>query len=104
MDIKELYIFCDKETLYDQSAPITSRLYFNEGSGQLCEDCYYRLCLEMKGCGGNANRDITDDEEIEKTKAMLHLMHELNEGRRSGEEEGWVSEETVRARFLNVSK
>lgn len=35
----------------------------------------------------------------EKTKAMLHLMCELNDGRRSGEEEGYVSSENVRAHF-----
>ena len=44
-------------------------------------------------------RDIADDEEFEKTKAMLRLMCELGEGRRSGEEEGWVPEEDVRAHF-----
>lgn len=42
--------------------------------------------------------------ELEKMKAMLRLMHELNEGRRSGEDEGWISEETARAHFLNQSK
>lgn len=46
-------------------------------------------------------RDIVDDEEFEKTKAVLRLMYELNEGRRSGEEEGWVSEKTVQTHFQN---
>lgn len=49
-------------------------------------------------------RDIADDEELEKTKAILRLMCELDKGRRSGEEEGWASEETVRMRFQNKSK
>lgn len=31
-------------------------------------------------------------------------MCELNEGRRSGEEEGWVSEEEVRAHFRAKGK
>lgn len=60
--------------------------------------------LTVNGRGRYTIRDIADDEEFEKTKAMLRLMCELNEGRRSGEEEGWVSEEEVRARFLNRSK
>lgn len=44
-------------------------------------------------------RDIAEDEEFEKTKTMLRLMCELNEGRRSGEEEGYLSEADVRAYF-----
>ncbi len=60
--------------------------------------------LTVNGRGRYTIRDIVDDEEFEKTKALLRLMCELNEGRRSGEEEGWVSEETVRAHFLNRSK
>lgn len=55
--------------------------------------------LTVNGRGRYTIRDIADDEEFEKTKAMLRLMCELNEGRRSGEEEDWVSEEDVRARF-----
>lgn len=39
---------------------------------------------------------IADDE---KKNALRRLMYELNEGRRSGEEEGWVSEEDVRTHF-----
>ena len=55
--------------------------------------------LTVNGRGRYTIRDIADDEEFEKTKAMLQLMCEINEGRRSGEEEGWVSEEEVRAHF-----
>lgn len=39
------------------------------------------------------------DEDFEKTKAMLRLMCELNEGRVSGEEEGYVSADDVRTYF-----
>ena len=55
--------------------------------------------LTVNGRGRYTIRDISDDEEFEKTKAMLHLMCELNEGRRSGEEEGYLSSEDVRATF-----
>ena len=49
-------------------------------------------------------RDIAKDEEFEKTKTMLRLMCELNEGRRSGEEEGYLSAEDVRAYFRSKRK
>ena len=60
--------------------------------------------LTVNGRGRYTIRDIADDEEFEKTKAMLRLMCEINEGRRSGEEEGWVSEEEVRAHFRAKGK
>ena len=63
-----------------------------------------QVYLTVNGRGRYTIRDITDDEEFEKTKAMLRLMCELNEGRRSGEEEGWVSEEEVRAHFRAKGK
>lgn len=49
-------------------------------------------------------RDIAEQEEFEKTKAMLPLMCKLNEGRRSGEEEGYLSAEDVRAYFRGKRK
>lgn len=55
--------------------------------------------LTVNGRGRYTIRDISEDEEFEKTKAMLRLMCELNEGRRSGEEEGYVSSDDVRAYF-----
>lgn len=58
----------------------------------------------INSCCQYTIRGIADDEEFKKVKAMFHLMCELNEGQRSGEEEGWMSEEEVRARFLNRSK
>ena len=53
--------------------------------------------LTVNGRGKYTIRDIAEDDEFEKTKAMLRLMCELNEGRRSGEEEGYISSEDVRA-------
>ena len=60
--------------------------------------------LTVNGRGRFTIRDIAEDEEFEKAKAMLRLMCELNTGVRSGEEEGWVSEEDVRARFRNKTR
>lgn len=55
--------------------------------------------LTVNGRGRYIIRDIADDEEYEKTKAMIRLMCELNAGKRSGEEEGYVSSDDVRAYF-----
>ncbi len=55
--------------------------------------------LTVNGRGRFTIRDIAEDEEFEKTKAMLRLMCELNEGRRSAEEDGTVSSDDVRAYF-----
>ena len=60
--------------------------------------------LTVNGRGRYTIRDIADDEEFEKTKAMLRLMCELSEGKRSGEDEGWISEADVRARFDGKAK
>ena len=43
--------------------------------------------------------DIAEQEEYEKTKAALRLMCELESGRKSGEENGWLSSDDVRAHF-----
>lgn len=55
--------------------------------------------LTRNGHGKFSVHSIEDDEEFEKTKAMLQLMMELVKGFRSGEEEGWLSEEDVDKHF-----
>ncbi|MBQ4424556.1 MAG: type II toxin-antitoxin system prevent-host-death family antitoxin [Lachnospiraceae bacterium] len=58
--------------------------------------------LTVNGRGRYTIRDIAEDEAFEKTKAMLRLFCELNEGRISGEKEGYVSAEEVRARLREL--
>jgi len=41
--MKERCIRCGKETEYDVSTPVTVRRWYVEGSGQLCEQCYFIL-------------------------------------------------------------
>ena len=48
--------------------------------------------LTKNGRGRYAIVDISD---YEKTQATLQLMNELNKGRRSGEEKGWLSLDEV---------
>lgn len=55
--------------------------------------------LTKNGRGCYAIVDIADQEEYEKTKAALRLMCELEEGRKSGEEKGWLSADEVRKHF-----
>lgn len=62
------------------------------------------IYLTVDGQRRYSIRDIADEEEFEKTKAMLHLMCELNEGRRFGEEEGWVSADDVRTHFQSLNQ
>ena len=57
--------------------------------------------LTVNGKGKYTIRDIAEDEEFEKAKAMLRLMCELNEGKNSGEEEGYVPSDDVRAYFCS---
>lgn len=42
---------------------------------------------------------IEDFEEIERTKAMLHLLLELQKGKQLGDIEGWLSREEMRKEF-----
>ena len=55
--------------------------------------------LTVNGRGKYTIRDIAEDEEFEKAKAMLRLMCELNEGKNSREKEGYVPSDDVRAYF-----
>lgn len=41
--MNELCIRCGKPTPYHPNTPITLRRYYVEGSGQLCEQCYFAL-------------------------------------------------------------
>ncbi|MGN1138452.1 MAG: hypothetical protein ACI4RM_03325 [Ruminococcus sp.] len=42
---------------------------------------------------------ISEQEDYEKTKAALRLMCSLDEGKKSGEEKGWLSDDDVRTHF-----
>lgn len=48
---------------------------------------------------GRGRYAILDMQDYEKTQATLRLMNELAKGRRSGEQEGWLSPEEMRAHF-----
>ena len=48
---------------------------------------------------GRGRYAIVDMQDYEKTQATLKLMNELAKGRRSGETEGWLSPDDMRAHF-----
>ena len=52
--------------------------------------------LTKNGRGKSAIVELRD---YEKAQATIRLMSEIAKGRRSGEEEGWLSLEEVRAHF-----
>ena len=55
--------------------------------------------LTRNGRGCYAIIDIAEYEEFQKEKVALRLMCELERGRKSGEENGWLSDIEVRKRF-----
>lgn len=55
--------------------------------------------LTRNGHGVYSIRDMQDEENFQKAEAMIQLLCELNAGIRSGEEQGWLSEENVMAHF-----
>ena len=53
--------------------------------------------LTKNGRGRYALVDISEVEEYEKLKSAMELLRAVEEGRRSGEEEGWLTEEEWKA-------
>ena len=48
---------------------------------------------------GRGRYAIIDIQDYEQAQAKLKLMNELAKGRRSGEQEGWISTDDMRAHF-----
>ena len=57
------------------------------------------MYLTKNGRGCYAIVDIAEQEEYERTKAALRLMCELDNGRKSGEENGWISANDIKEHF-----
>ena len=51
--------------------------------------------LTRNGKGAYSIRDIADEERFQKAEAMIRLLSELNAGIRSGEEQGWYTDEEI---------
>ena len=64
--------------------------------------CFLAACeaSEQNQSWRRPGRPVTTvNTDRERTRAVQELMNELAEGRRSGEEGGWLSPEDVRAHF-----
>ena len=48
---------------------------------------------------GRGRYAIVDMQDYERTQATIRLMNELAKGRKSGETEGWLTPEDMRAHF-----
>lgn len=79
--------------------PVSDLRNYNEVLKDVSED--NPVFLTRNGRGRYV---IVDMQEYEKTRATLKLMSELEKGRRSGEESGWLSAEDVRAHFAKRIK
>lgn len=53
---------------------------------------------------GRGRYAILDIQDYEKTEAALTLLSELNKGRKSGEENGWLSSDEVKLHFLEKNR
>ena len=56
-DTFEQCIFCKNETNYKISQPITTRCFYIEGCGQLCNQCYFQHIYSI---GNGYNEMMTD--------------------------------------------
>ena len=60
--------------------------------------------LTRNGHGAYSIRDIRDEEKFLKAEAMIKLLSELNKGRQSAEENGWISEEEFNLKFFGTEE
>ena len=74
--------------------PVTDLRNYSEVLREVGSDS--PVFLTKNGRGQYAILDIRD---YEKLQAEIALVGELNKGRKSGEENGWLSSEDVRSHF-----
>ena len=60
--------------------------------------------LTRNGHDAYCIRTMEDEEYFLKAEAMIHLLSELNAGIRSGEEEGWLTSDDIRANLRERRK
>jgi len=68
IDQKELCIRCNKPTPYHPNTPITFRRYYIEGSGQLCEKCYFTLYPVTDSLGISSGGGLDEKETTAATR------------------------------------
>lgn len=76
--MREQCIRCGVETPYHPNTPITLRRYFVEGSGQLCEQCYFALYPVPGSLQSNLGKGLDQQsrsEEHEKNHGDYSKIH-----------------------------
>ena len=78
--------------------PVSDLRNYTEVLREVQKDAPVFLTKNGRGCYA-----IIDMQEYERLQAQVKLINELNKGRRSGEEEGWLSADEVRRHFREKS-
>jgi prevent-host-death family protein len=74
--------------------PVSDLRNYTEVLREVQKDAPVFLTKNGRGCYA-----IMDLQEYERLQAQIKLINELNKGRRSGEEKGWLTAEQVRQHF-----
>lgn len=74
--------------------PISDLRNYNEVLRDVCEGAPVFLTRNGRGCYA-----IMDIDEYEKNVAKIKLMGDLLKGRKSGDEDGWISADDVKRHF-----
>ena len=85
-------------TIMPNIKPVSDLRNYTEVLREVQKDSPVFLMRNGRGCYA-----IMDMREYERMQAQLKLINELNKGRRSGEEEGWLTAEQVRQHFREKS-
>ena len=78
--------------------PVSDLRNYTEVLREVQKDAPVFLTKNGRGCYA-----IMDMQEYERLQAQIKLINELNKGRRSGEEKGWLTAEQVRQHFREKS-
>ena len=79
--------------------PVSDLRNYTEVLREVQQDSPVFLTKNGRGCYA-----ILDMQEYERLQAQVKLINELNRGRKSGDEEGWLSAEQVRQHFREKTR
>lgn len=89
-----LYLGREDVTIMPNIKPVSDLRNYTEVLREVQQGSPVFLTKNGRGCYA-----ILDMQEYERMQAQVKLINELNKGRRSGEEEGWLTAEQVRRHF-----
>ena len=86
-------------TIMPNIKPVSDLRNYTEVLREVQQDSPVFLTKNGRGCYA-----ILDMQEYERLQAQVKLINELNRGRKSGDEEGWLSAEQVRQHFREKTR